>query len=135
MDDITLEQAVYGSQGAGGYRFLARWWGFLEEGLPEAGRLCTGFGDRPAGVACPACVFAQPLGTRHVAVVQVADQGVDDAGRPGALGFRLLVLPRKDYVRLGGDPFLIDDRHPPPWHPPGGLPSLTWPAGPPPART
>src|SRR5262245_48148030 len=135
MQKIQIEQALYGGQGAGGYRFLARSSGFLEEWLPEAERLCTGFGDRPAGVACPACVFAQPLGTRHVAVVQVADQGVDDAGRPGALGFRLLVLPRKDYVRLGGDPFLIADRNPPPWHARGDLPSLTWPGGPPPPRT
>ena len=88
MPDLFIEQAIYGSQGAGGYRFLARSPGFLDDWLPEAQRLCTAFGERPAGVPCPAAVFAQPLGKQHVAVVQVADQGTDDAGRPGALGFR-----------------------------------------------
>ena len=53
MPDILIEQALYGSQDAGGYRFLARSPGFLDDWLPEAERLCTGFGERPAGVACP----------------------------------------------------------------------------------
>src|SRR5436309_4903495 len=99
MPEILLEQALYGGHDSGGYRFLARSPGFLDDWLPAAERLCTGFGNRPADVACPAAVFAQPLGKRHVAVVQVADQGTDDAGRPGALGFRLLVLARADYAR------------------------------------
>src|SRR6266545_1235708 len=132
MEEIPLEQALYGGQGPGGYRFLARSAGFRDEWLAEAERLCTGFGDRPAGVACPACVFAQPLGKQHVAVVQAADQGADDTGRPGALAFYLLVLPRAAYARLGGDPFLIADRHPPPWHVRGELPARTWAGGPPP---
>src|SRR5204863_8615879 len=94
MPDIPIEQAIYGSQATGGYRFLARSPGFLAEWLPEAERLCTGFGERPAGVACPGCVFAQSFGKRHVAIVQVADQRADDAGRPAARAFHLLVLPR-----------------------------------------
>ncbi len=110
-----IEQAIYGCQDAGGYRFLGRSAGFSDEWLPEAERLCTGFGERPAGVSCPSCVFATPLGTGHVAVVQVADQGADDAGRPGALGFRLLVLPRALYGDLGGDPFRIAEEFPPSW--------------------
>src|SRR5579883_2305933 len=113
MPDLFIEQAIYGSQGAGGYRFLARSPGFLDDWLPEAQRLCTAFGERPAGVPCPAAVFAQPLGKQHVAVVQVADQGTDDAGRPGALGFRLLVLPRPIYSRWIGDPFLVAEHFPP----------------------
>jgi hypothetical protein len=68
-------------------------------------------------------------------VVQVADQGTDDAGRPGALGFRLLVLPRPLYGDLGGDPFFIADEFPPPWEARGDLPALEWKAGPPPRRT
>ena len=36
----------HGSQGAGGYRFLARSPGFRDEWLAEAERLCTGFGER-----------------------------------------------------------------------------------------
>jgi hypothetical protein len=133
MDDITLEQAFYGS--LGGYRFLARSPGFLEEWLPEAERLCTGFGDRPAGVACVSAVFAQPFGKTHVAIVHVADQGADDNGRPGALGFHLLVLTRADYARLGGDPFAIAEHFAPPWFARGDLPALTWPAEPLPPRT
>ncbi len=135
MDTILIEQAVYGGHGGGGYRFLARSPGFRDEWLPQAERLCAGFGERPAGVACPGCVFAQRFGRRHVAVVQVADQGADDAGRPGALGFRLLVLGRPAYEALRGDPFLIADQFPAPWHARGELPTLTWDAGPPPPRT
>jgi hypothetical protein len=132
---MALEQAIYGGQDAGGYHFLARSAGFLDEWLPLAEQLCTRFGERPAGVACPGCVFARPFGPRHVAVVQVADQGRDDAGRPGALAFRLLVLPRRLYADLGGDPFLLADQFPPPWEARGELPALAWAAGPPPRRT
>jgi hypothetical protein len=135
MNPITIEQALYGSLDAGGYRFLARSPGFRDEWLGEAQRICTGFGDRPAGVACPACVFAQPLGKQHVAVVQVADLGLDDAGRPGALGFHLLVLPRTAYRGFGGDPFALAERCPSLWQTRGELPALSWPAVSPPART
>src|SRR5947209_20444722 len=135
MSDISVEQAIYGGHGPGGYQFLARSPGFLDEWLPEAEQLCTGFGDRPAGVACPHAVFARPLGRRHVAVVQVADQGSDDAGRPGALAFHLLVLPRLAYAGFGGDPFALAERAAPPWQARGDLPALSWPAVAPPPRT
>src|SRR5947209_17256490 len=100
MSDISVEQAIYGGHGPGGYRFLARSPGFRDEWLPEAERLCTGFGERPAGVACPRAVFAQPFGKEHVAVVQAADQGADDQGRPGTLGFHLVILPANLYAWL-----------------------------------
>lgn len=135
MSGISIEQAIYGNRDAGGYRFIARSPGFRDDWLAEAERLCTGFGERPAGVVCPSCVFAQPFGKRHVAVVQVADRGSDDAGRPGAMGFRLLVLPRTNYLDLGGDPFLIAEQFPPSWQTDGELPTLAWAAGPPPRRT
>jgi hypothetical protein len=130
-----IEQAIYGSQDAGGYRFLARSVGFRDDWLAEAERLCTGFGERPGGVACPHCVFGQPFDRRSVAIVQVADQGTDDAGRPGALGFYLLILPRSLYVELGGDPFYIAEQFPPLWNARGELPSLSWSSGAVPART
>ena len=76
-----IEQAIYGTEGRDGYHFLARSPGFLDDWLPEAERLCTGFGERPAGVSCPGCVFALPFLSRHIAVVAVADQGHDDAGK------------------------------------------------------
>jgi len=132
---MLIEQAVYGGQGPGGYQFRARSPGFRDDWRPEAERLCMGFGERPAGVACPGCVFARPFGPGHVAVVQAADQGADDAGRPGALAFRLLVLPRELYDRLGGDPFRVADAFPPDWQGNGPIPSLEWTAGASPERT
>src|SRR5262245_5224006 len=132
---MLIEQALYGSRDAAGYRFLARSPGFRDDWLPEAERLCTDFGERPAGVACPACVFALPLGPRHVAVVQAAERGADDAGRPGALTFRILAVPRDLYADLGGDPFFLADAFPPPWDADGSLPALSWTADPPPLRT
>jgi hypothetical protein len=130
MHEISIEQAIYGNPDAGGYRFLARSPGFLDDWLPEAQRLCTGFGERPAGLACPAALFAQPFGRHFVAIVQIADQGTDDAGRPGALAFHLLIIPRFAYRAFGGDPFQLAERCPPPWQARRELPALTWPAEP-----
>jgi hypothetical protein len=131
----VIEQALYGSHDAGGYRFLARSPGFRDDWLPEAELLCTRFGERPAGVSCPAAVFARPFAQDQVAIVQVADQGMDDAGRPGLLGFRLLVLPSSLYANLGGDPFHIAEQFPPPWHARDPLPVLDESAAAPPPRT
>src|SRR5262249_11220009 len=55
--------------------------------------------------------------------------------RPGALGFRLLAVPRKLYAALGGDPFHVADQLPPPWQARGELPALEWTTGAPPRRT
>lgn len=124
---IAIEQAIYGNPEPGGFRFLAKSAGVSDNWLPLAEKLCAGFGNRPAGVACPGCVFAQPFSPSHVAVVQVADQGTDDAQRPGAIGFRLLFVPRDAYEALTGDPFFIADAFPPPWEQRGSLPVLDWP--------
>ncbi len=73
MDDIPIEQALWiGTNGR--FRLLGRSPGFPDEWLTEAEELCAAFGEPPAGVDCPPCVFAQPFGKHHVAVVQVADQ-------------------------------------------------------------
>ncbi len=135
MPDILIEQALYGFQPARGYRFLARSPGFAEEWLPVAEQLCAGFGERPRGVACPACLFVQPFGKHHIAVVQVADQGTGDGGQPSGLAFHFLILARSDYNRLGGDPFLIADKFPAPWTARRELPSLSWAGDLPPPRT
>lgn len=111
----NLELALYGGHESGGYRFLARSPGFREEWLAEAERLCTGFGERPAGVNCPRAIFAHSFGTNQVAVVQVTDQGFDDHGRPGSLAFYLVVFPATLYAAVGGDPFYLADQLPPPW--------------------
>jgi hypothetical protein len=125
---IVIEQAIYLIQGNDDPRLLARSPGFPDDWLPLAEPLCSGFGKRPAGIACPACLFAQPFGKRQVAVVQVADQGLDNADRPAGLGFRVLILARPDYINLGGDPFVIADQFPVPWAARGALPALLWPA-------
>jgi len=132
----VIEQALYGTEGPTGYHFLARSPGFGDDWLAEAERLCTGFGERPAEITVADCVFALPFAARRVAVVQVADLGKDNTGRPGALGFRLLVLPLPLYQAIGGDPFQIAEAFPPPWQARGELPVLEWP-GPfaPPQRT
>ncbi len=123
-----IEQAIYGTEGPEGYHFLARSAGFRDSWLGHAQQICVGFGERPAGVACPLSVFALPFDSRHVAVVQVADQGHDFSGRPGALAFRLLLVPRYIYNLLGGDPFRIADHFPPLWQERGDLPVLEWPS-------
>src|SRR5204862_7501144 len=106
MNDLpSLEHALYVRQD--GCTLPARSPGFRDNWLPEAERLCTGFGPRPDGVACPRCVFARPLGRKHVAVVQAADQGQDAGGRPGPLAFHLVVLPAELYAELGADPFFL----------------------------
>src|SRR5207249_371584 len=130
-----IEQAIVAGEGSSGNSLLARSAGFREEWVPEAQRLCTGFGQRPAETPCPSAVFARPLEPGHVAVVRVADQGCDDAGRPLALAFHLLVLPRNFYQDLGGDPFLISEQFPPSWLARQELPALCWAGGPPPRRT
>jgi hypothetical protein len=135
MSNLFIEQAIYSSEDANGYRFLAKSPGFLDEWLPRAQRLCTAFGEPPAGVAALTCLFVQPFGPKHVAVVQVTDRGLDDEGRPGTLRFRLLIVPRKLYAALEGDPFWLAEAFPPPREVKGELPALAWTAGAPPRRT
>jgi hypothetical protein len=135
MADFPVEQALYRRHGAAAPALLARSAGFRDAWQHEAEWLVTAFGDRPAGVACPAAVYAQPFGKEHVAVVQVADQEADGPGGPPALGFRLLVFPREAYTRYLGDPFVIDERLPPSWLARDDLPILGWPAEPLPRRT
>lgn len=120
MAGLVLEQAVFRGPGPGRYKLLALSPGFHEAWQSEAVRLCDGFGERPAGVSCPGCVFAQPLGKKHVAVVQVADQ------LNGELGFHFLVIPRVAYRDLGGDPFFLAGRVAPPWNETGPLLALDW---------
>ena len=77
-----------------------------DEWLADLERLCRGFGMPPDGVACPQALFAQPLGPRHVAVVQVREES------KSALAFRFLILVRDVYSRHVPDPFVIGDLFP-----------------------
>jgi hypothetical protein len=132
---VTIEQAIYGRQESGGQAVLARSPGFSPNWLQEAERLCVDFGERIDTLTCGGAVFAQPFGKQHVAIVQAADQGLDATGRPGPLGFRILVLTRSAYHGLGGDPFVIADNFPPYWNVRGDLPVLYLPAQPLQSRT
>src|SRR5437868_11643284 len=108
MNDVPLlEHALYGGQDAGGYRFLAQSPGFLDEWLPEAERLCTGFGERPTGIMCRQAVFAQAFATKYVAIGQVNDRGFPGGAKSESLLFRLFVVDRKSYIESIGDPFLL----------------------------
>jgi hypothetical protein len=129
--DYQIEQAMFDRPEVGEPILTGRSPGFQEEWLPEALRLCTSFGPRPAGVRCPACVFAQPLDRRSIAVVQVADRDAEAQG----LRFRVLAVPRITYERVIGDPFLVDERFPGEWDAGKELPVLVWPATPPPQRS
>src|SRR5262245_1734879 len=133
MNTIPIEQAVYHRPDGEAPQFRGRSPGFLDAWLPEAERWIDEFGKRPEGFACPSAVFAQPLGKKHVAVVQVSDT-IGNHAAP-RLGFRILVLPRIAYVGvLGGDPFLLDERLPAEWRE-GELPTLSLIEEPVPRRT
>ncbi len=135
MNAIPIEQALYMRKDGEAPRLVGRSSGFIDAWLPQAEELIVGFGDRPAGVACSAAVFARPFGANQVAIVQVADQQLEDPGRPPAVGFRLLALPRSDYTQYLGDPFAVADRFPPAWNDRDPLASLSMPAEPLPPRT
>jgi hypothetical protein len=124
---MFIEQAVYASQDGSNRAFLAKSFGFLDSWLAQAERICAGFGERPAGAVCPQAVFALPLDRRHVAVVQVAEQGA-------GLAFRLLIVPAALYAELGGDPFRVSDQFPPDYKVRGELSALSWSAGAAPRR-
>lgn len=132
MSEFLLEQALFQRDGPDESVILGQSPGFREDWLPEILHILSGFGVRPAGQACPLAVFAQPLGKDHVAVVQAAD-------RPGAgagpLRFHVLVVARKSYEEFLGDPFQLAARLPVDWERRADLPTLTWPALPPPPRT
>jgi hypothetical protein len=122
----VIEQALYGPRPDGGRGFLAHSPGFSDGWLPDVERLYAGFGEPPAGVACPQSLFVQPWSGGHVVIVQAAD--VEGVG----LLFRLLLLPSALYADLAADPFHLSEHFPPDWQVRGDLPILTPPPPPPP---
>ena len=123
MADISIQQAMLWRGGDGQSRLLGRSPGFLDDWIVEIERLATGFGARPSGVACPECVFAQAIAKQLVAIAQVSGP---EGTETSALVFRFLVLDRRDYRDQIGDPFVLADRFPAPWHLRGELPVLPW---------
>lgn len=130
MAGIVIEQAIFHREPDGGIHLTARSPGFGPDLEAAALQVIEGFGQRLVGVPCPAALFVQRLGKRSVAVVQVADQPRDSLDP--ALGFRFLVLNRKDYESSIGDPFFLADRLPPAWSGTGALEPIAWTEAPPP---
>lgn len=132
---LVIEQAAGRFSRDAVVEVLARSPGFTDEWAASLDVQLSLLRDRPAGVACPAAVFAIPLGQRHVAVVRVSDAvTIMTKSDKVPLDWRVLVVRRELYEALG-DPFLIDERFPvsPPRS--GELATLEWPSEPPPTRT
>jgi hypothetical protein len=119
MPEDTIEQGLLEPTSAG-WELKARSPGWRDDWQPEIERLCSGFGRPPVGEHLPLCVFAQPLGRDHVAVIQAAADGALPV-----LRFHALVLPNPLYSRIG-DPFAIAEQFPPPWGARVVLPTLAW---------
>jgi hypothetical protein len=128
MPEFAIEQALYHRPEQGSPHLVVRSLGFLDAWHPEVERLMHAFGERPAGVACPAALFAQPLGKQHVAVVSVADH---DRG----LAFYFRIIPRQAYEAYLGDPFVVAERLPANFQSRHDLPTVNMPEGPLPRRT
>ncbi len=128
MPDLTVEQLLVEATPEGP-QVTARSPGLRDEWVPELLRLCTAFGSPPPGDYLPACVFAQPLGKKFVAVVTAAADG-----SPPKLRFHALALSRGLYAAVG-DPFQVAELFPAPWGTPVALPTLGWLGEPLPART
>jgi hypothetical protein len=106
---VHFEQAVYGSfpfRNAG-YGFLAQSPGARSEWLAEFRTACQRIGERPAAVVEASSLFALRMTSGDWMVVGMSPQGVDDRGRPGALGFHGLFLSAREYRKVGGSPFAL----------------------------
>jgi hypothetical protein len=109
MAEIRFEQAVYGNFPFRdqGYGLLASSPGCRTEWLGEFRAVCQRIGERPAGVAEAPGLFALRLQAGPWAVVGMYPLGCDDHGRPGALGFHALFVPRSEYFKAGATPFTL----------------------------
>ncbi|MFO0811510.1 MAG: hypothetical protein U0746_23010 [Gemmataceae bacterium] len=128
MPDLAIEQLLAESAAAGP-QVTARSPGLRDEWVPDLLRLCTAFGVPLADTFLPPCVFAQPVGKKHVAVVTVTADG-----SPPRLRYHALVMARSLYATIG-DPFALAEQFPAPWGTTVALPTLAWLEGPPPSRT
>jgi len=124
MIDLSIAQAIFE-----GDLLRARSYHFSDSSAECAVKLIQRFGAPQPESTCTGAIFARPLGTDRVAVVQVA-------GPPTLLQlrFRFIVVGRELYHFLH-DPFAVAERFPPDWAGRDPLPDLEWPAEPLPRRT
>ncbi len=104
---IPFEQAVYGSFPFWnqGYAILAHSPGCRPEWLAELRQVCQRYGERPSADVRAGGIFALPLVNGPWMIVRPSEQGCDDQGRPGALGFHALFVSTADYRAAGCNPF------------------------------
>ena len=122
--NLRIAQALFE-----GSSLLVRSSDFIDAWLPEAQRLCAGFGSPPAGIEFQEALFTLHLGKNHVAIVQVAG-----SSHWATLRFRFLIMGQ-DLYRFLHDPFAIAERYPTSWTATHELPSLAWPEEVLPGRT
>jgi hypothetical protein len=115
MIELFIEQAIYRADPRGTYHCQCRSPGFSGQADFHAIRLCSGFSARDGADMAADGVFAQPLSRDWVMVAQVSNQPDEESPWPG-LHFRFLMVARKAYRLWIGDPFVLADHFPPPWH-------------------
>ena len=98
MAGLVLEQAVYRGPRPGQYKLLGLSPGFQEAFQSEPLRLCDGFGERPAGVACPGVCSRNRWGR------STSRSYRSRTSRTASWGFTSW-SSRVAYRGLGGDPF------------------------------
>ncbi len=104
---VRCEQAVYGSFAfwSRGYALLSSSAGCRADWLDALKAAGQKFGERPPGVLDQPCTFALRISKGPWMIVDVAPQGDDDQGRPGALAFHAVFVNPWSYWLGGGWPF------------------------------
>ena len=104
MSEVLIEQATLQLDPGQTPRLTGRSPGLTEAHVDALHRLLIGYGEAPAGWGFQA-IFAKPVEPGAAAVVQT--KFVD-----GRVAFHVLIVSRRDYEGLGGDPFALADRFP-----------------------
>ncbi len=104
---VRVEQAVYGSFPfrTQGFGLLARSAGCEPGWIAAFKQACEQFGERPTGAEATGAWSAQKLAKGPWMLIGTSEQGADDRGRPGALGFHALFIPARAYLQAGATPF------------------------------
>jgi hypothetical protein len=115
---VHFEQAVYGSFSFWdrGYGILAQSPGCRQEWIAELRAACQRFGEPPGGFAGPECLFALRLPSGPWAIVGVSAPSIDEKGRPGALAFHAIFVTKREFRKVGYNPFALAHALRRAWH-------------------
>ena len=105
MSEVLIEQATFQRDPGQTPRLTGRSSGLTEAWADRLHALLMGFGEAPAGSGFTQSTFAQPVEPDAVAVAQARAAGA-------GLAFHVLIVHRRDYDGLGGDPFALAERFP-----------------------